>query len=84
MALLHSAVEHGQKESIRELIELGADKNAVEPAGASALHLAIDVESDAVDQLGREPDWGVVKQLLELGVDPRDPGQRWANCQRLG
>lgn len=67
--LLHTAVEHGMASSIRELVQLGADINAADLEGATPLHLAIDVEADAVEQTGREPDWNIVELLLGLGAD---------------
>jgi len=67
--LLHTAVEHGMASSIRELVQLGADINAADLEGATPLHLAIDVEADAVEQKGREPDWNIVELLLGLGAD---------------
>lgn len=68
-SLVHSAVEHRQRECIRELVELGADVNSTDLAGATPLHLACDLEADAVEQTGREPDPRTVALLLKLGAD---------------
>ena len=67
---LHIAVEHKREGSIRRLVELGAKLNVRDLDGVSPLHLAVDVEADALDQIGKEPDTRMVKLLLQLGADP--------------
>lgn len=69
-SLVHSAVEHRQMDVIRELVRLGADINATDASGATPLHLALDLEFDAAEQLQKRPDPAIVRLLFELGADP--------------
>jgi hypothetical protein len=68
--LLHIAVEHSHFACIRKLAQLGVPVDAVDDQGWSALHLAVDVETDAYEQTGDRPDHEAVKLLLKLGADP--------------
>jgi len=69
-SLLHIAVEHKRESSIRRLVELGANLNIKDMGGVSPLHLAVDIEADALDQVGVEPSSRIVELLLQLGADP--------------
>jgi ankyrin repeat protein len=68
-SLLHTAVEHGMKESIRVLAKAGADINALNDGGQTPLHLAVDAQTDAAEQIGALPDLSTIRLLLELGAD---------------
>ena len=52
------------------MVRLGANVDVSDATGATPLHLACDLEADAVEQTGREPDSSSVELLLELGADP--------------
>ena len=67
---LHNAVEHEQLARVTELVGPGADLHAIDAAGWTPLHLAVDVVGDSAHQTGTEPDVAVIELLLRLGADP--------------
>lgn len=69
-SLLHAAVENLDEESIRELVRLGTPIDSLDPSGASALHLAVDVQADSEQQTGIPTQFVISDLLLELGADP--------------
>ncbi len=69
-SLLHAAVENLDEESIRELVRLGVPLDSLDPSGASALHLAVDVQADSEQQTGIPARFVISDLLLELGANP--------------
>lgn len=67
--LLHFAVEHGQLEMAESLVALGVEINKGDRSGATALHLAVDVEADGARQDGDVPRVSMIRLLLRLGAD---------------
>ena len=72
---LHYAVENMIAESVRWLVENGADPNYPDPSGWTPLHLAIDVEADTARQeyvvTGTFPPAAkLIKLLLRHGANP--------------
>lgn len=83
---LHLMVEHYAIESIRFLLENGANPNQKDESGWTPLHLALDVEIDSFSQIWpmladttgrleasqdqREPRDDITTLLLRYGADP--------------
>lgn len=82
-SLLHTAVEHRQLDSIRELVALGADLNAADAEGGTPLHLAVDVAADSAVHSGGEPDTGAVRLLLDLGADSHKSDTRGRTPRKM-
>jgi ankyrin repeat protein len=63
------AAENAQTESMRVLIDLGADPNYATGDGWTALHHVVDTECDARTQTGSMPDISRLRLLLASGAD---------------
>lgn len=68
---LHCAIEQQDKNSIRLLVEYGADVNLPTENGFTPLHLAVDIEGDSAWQRGETPSVELTTLLLELGANPK-------------
>lgn len=77
---LYYAVEHENSEAIKGLVEMGADIDLRDDAGATSIHLAVDVVANSSEQIGREPSSRLVDLLLGLEAKPdvRDKGGKTA------
>ncbi len=69
---IHTAVEHGQLDAVRELVQLGADVNSKADEGMTPLHLAVDTVADFAEQTGQASDVAVVRLLIASGANPRE------------
>jgi ankyrin repeat protein len=72
MPLLHIASEHQNIPAIIELIASGANVNARDGFGQSALHIAVDIDIDSIVQDGREPEditFDTARTLVIRGAD---------------
>jgi ankyrin repeat protein len=68
-SLLHFAAEERSAEMIKLLARYGADLNALDKQGRTALHIAVDSECDSSSRNGTRPDdLPTVKALLEMGA----------------
>lgn len=66
--LLHYAAIHRHTELIELLARRGADLDAWNALGMTALHLAVTHEIDAVLLQSQEPDFPCARQLMKLGA----------------
>jgi len=69
--LLHLACEHRNFEAIRALIKAGANLEAIDKFGQTALHIAVDNDIDSVAQLGgqlKDMRFETTRLLIELGA----------------
>ena len=80
------AAENRQTESMRVLLDLGADPNYATGDGWAALHHVVDAECDARAQTGSTPDLACLRLLLAAGADrsardrgetPAEQAERW-------
>jgi ankyrin repeat protein len=68
-SLLHFAAEERSAEMIKLLARYGADMNARDKQGWTALHIAVDSDCDSSSRMGSRPDdLPTVKALLETGA----------------
>jgi len=71
---LHRAAGHGLARFVRELLDRGADANAVTPAGKCPLHMAgrcgrLGIKGEYPEGLPRPEKAKVIQMLLEAGAD---------------
>lgn len=76
---LHVAVEHNHLTMAKELLRIGADPNQPADEGMTPLHLAVDVATDALDQVGVERGYGMIELLIRSGSDPQRQDDRGAS-----
>jgi hypothetical protein len=70
MSAAHNAVETGDVETLRDLLDAGADIHE-EFDGMTLLHHAVEVEIDANTQTGQPLSVSLTAYLLARGADPR-------------
>ena len=78
-SLLHIAAEVQDLDAIRALARYGADVNGQNSAGATPLHVAVDVDIDTLVQAGRPPEdltFETALLLLSLGADDSVPDHK--------
>jgi uncharacterized protein len=71
MSAAHAAVETGDVDALRELLDSGAADIHEEYGGMTLLHHAIDIEIDGHAQTGEPLSVSVTAYLLARGADPR-------------
>lgn len=69
-SLLHVVVEHGHAELVRALVAAGAELEASDDAGWTALCLAVDADIDGAAQAERACELTMTRLLLQLGANP--------------
>ena len=72
--LLHQACEHQNLDAIRALVRSGADSEARDTFGQAAIHIAVDIDIDAVVQADghlSEMQFATTRLMLELGANPK-------------
>jgi ankyrin repeat protein len=74
--LLHAAAEHQDFGTIDLLLDAGADVNAKDSYGQTALHISVDSELDTQGRKDPPEPLPVTRRLLQRGADPtlRDNG----------
>jgi ankyrin repeat protein len=84
--LLHAAAEQQDLDTIDLLLDTGADVNARDSYGQTALHISVDSELDTQGREESSDSMPVTARLLQRGADPtlrdnrdRTPGD-WARA----
>jgi ankyrin repeat protein len=75
MPLLHLACEHQNMNAVRALVGAGADLEARDLFGQVALHIAVNIDIDAVVQADGQVSYmqfETTNLLLELGANPEE------------